>query len=115
MFHWLSRLFAKPVKRSPERQRQVDEESNSLILYYFPLCPYCHRVNRVVRRLSLNIEHRNAARSTEWADELLHGGGKMQVPCLRMRRPEGNEWLYESEDIIRFLRQRFATSEDFPT
>jgi glutathione S-transferase len=112
MLQWLSRLFAKPLIRSPLRQHQVNEETRHLTLYYFPLCPYCHKVDRVIRQLNLNIERRDAARSTSWGDELRRGGGKIQVPCLRIKQRAKSEWLYESEEIIRFLREQFATMED---
>jgi hypothetical protein len=69
-------------------------------------------VNRVIRQLNLNIERRDAARSTSWGGELRRGGGKVQVPCLRIQQRAKSEWLYESEEIIRFLREQFATIED---
>jgi hypothetical protein len=39
--------------------------------------------------------------------ELSQAGGKMQLPCLQIRHPDGTEWLYESEDIISYLRVHF--------
>ena len=114
MLEWLYRRFIKPAKRSAARQDQVDRECDRLILYYFPLCPYCHKVTRVIRRLGLKIEQRNAAFSEQWAKELLDQGGKTQVPCLRIRHSDRDEWLYESDHIIHFLTERFATPEDFP-
>ena len=32
-------------------------------------------------------------------------GGKYQAPCLRISEPNGeDEWLYESDDIISYLK-----------
>ncbi|RLW70923.1 MAG: glutaredoxin, partial [gamma proteobacterium symbiont of Stewartia floridana] len=45
-------------------------------------------------------------------DELQQFGGKLQTPCLKIEQQDGDRWLYESDDIIRYLRQRFATSQD---
>ncbi|MES9941947.1 MAG: glutathione S-transferase N-terminal domain-containing protein [Candidatus Thiodiazotropha sp. 6PLUC2] len=112
MFHWLSRLITKPIKRSPARQDQVDKESDSLTLYIFPFCPYCTKVSRVIHKLNLNIEQRDAVNATAYANELRQGGGKMQTPCLRIQYQDKSEWLYESDDIILYLRQHFATAED---
>ena len=42
--------------------------------------------------------------------ELLQGGGKAVVPCLRIKNGDSVDWLYESMDIIRYLDERFSTS-----
>ncbi|MCG7919355.1 MAG: glutathione S-transferase N-terminal domain-containing protein [Candidatus Thiodiazotropha taylori] len=112
MLHWLTSLISKPLRRDPARQRQVDQETSRLALYHFPLCPFCIKVNRVIRKLNLKIEQRNAASDPNWADELQQLGGKLQTPCLKIEQKDGDRWLYESDDIIRYLRQRFATSRD---
>jgi len=37
--------------------------------------------------------------------DLIAGGGKGQVPCLRIEHENGSvEWMYESVDIIRYLQ-----------
>lgn len=39
--------------------------------------------------------------------ELISGGGKGQVPCLRIEDETGRvEWMYESDDIIDYIRQQ---------
>lgn len=47
-----------------------------------------------------------------WAntgDALLQGGGKIQTSCLRITDAQGQvQWMYEPDDIIKYLRQRFA-------
>jgi hypothetical protein len=41
--------------------------------------------------------------------ELLAGGGRLKVPCLRVVDAAGGEsWMYESKDIIDYLEGRFA-------
>ena len=41
--------------------------------------------------------------------ELIAGGGKKQVPCLRIEdEKDGVRWMYESSDIIRYLKQQLA-------
>lgn len=40
----------------------------------------------------------------ENAQALMQGGGKTQVPCLRIEQADGGvEWMYESNDIIQYL------------
>ncbi|MET0027356.1 MAG: glutaredoxin [Candidatus Thiodiazotropha sp.] len=108
MFDWLGRLLYLPIQRPPEQQRPLDEAARGLILYTLPWCGYCARVRRVIRRLNVPIEQRNTAKNPEWERELRRGGGKMQAPCLRIEHPDGVDWRYESDEIIRFLYQRFS-------
>lgn len=35
--------------------------------------------------------------------DLLKGGGKGQVPCLRIESEGQVEWMYESDEIINYL------------
>lgn len=52
-------------------------------------------------------DHDIALKSTsdkEHAQALMQGGGKTQVPCLRIEQSDGQvEWMYESNDIIQYL------------
>jgi glutathione S-transferase len=98
----------KRVERSPEQQKKVDEQTASLVLYHFPACPYCHLVRREIHRLSLDIQQRNINQSKVWHKELLRGGGKGQVPCLLIREGKGERWMYESDAIMRYLKNRFG-------
>ena len=41
--------------------------------------------------------------------DLIAGGGKSQVPCLRIETGSGDvRWLYESIDIVRYLKTRLV-------
>lgn len=104
---WLP-AFLRPLLRTEARQQQVDEECGKLALYHFAACGYCLRVRRTIWRLNLPIELRNLAKHEAWARELRDRGGKQQVPCLQIRHPDHTEWLYESEDIISYLRVHFS-------
>ncbi len=99
----------KGIYRPAQVQQQVDMQTRALALYHFTACPYCVKVRRALRRLSLNIELRNAGANAQHRAELVQGGGKLQVPCLRITGADGqSEWLYESDDIIAYLRARFG-------
>lgn len=59
-------------------------------------------------RYALNIELRDARNDMEIKRELVAEGGFHKVPCLRIENPdESVEWLYESDDIIAYLRSKF--------
>ncbi len=99
----------KGVVRQPEEQRRVDLQCRGLILYQFRTCPFCVKVRREIRRLSLNIELRDAQKDQQHRAALLQGGGHIKVPCLKITDEQGNSrWMYESSDIIQYLHDRFA-------
>ncbi len=78
-------------------------------LYYFTTCPYCIAVRLVMWRLRLSMPLKNIMTDAVTRADLLNGGGKEQVPCLRIEDDNGGvRWMYESADIIRYLRTRFS-------
>ena len=75
-----------------------------LSLYHFKLCPFCIMTRRGIKKLDLDIELRDINKHPQHRKALLKGGGKAQVPCLRIENQDGKiRWLYESQDIIRYL------------
>ena len=40
-------------------------------------------------------------------NDLINGEDKKTVPCLRIKESNGDFWLYESNDIIMYLRKLF--------
>jgi len=110
-FMLLGELLTTPkgIERDPEAQKKVDEESKELLLYQFRTCPFCIKVRKELSRLSLNIEKRDALKDPAARADLLENGGAIKVPCLRIPAEHGKYiWLYESDDIIAYLRERFA-------
>ena len=96
-------------RRTTTEQARVDAATRELSLYQFSACPYCFKVRRAMRRLSLDIELRDAANDPVYKQELMRQGGIYQTPCLRIEQADGRvRWLYESSLIIRYLDERFA-------
>ncbi len=99
----------KAVERTPEEQAQVDIACQQLALYQFRTCPFCIKVRKEIARLGLNIELRDAQLDPAHKQALLEGGGKVKVPCLKITDDAGQAtWLYESDEINRWLHQRFG-------
>ncbi len=99
------------VVRPPAAQAAVDARTRSLALYHFPACPFCIKVRRAMKRLSLDIELRNAQHDAAHRDALVAGGGKPQVPCLLIKAADGSEtWLYESDAILAYLNREFGAA-----
>jgi glutaredoxin len=97
------------IARPAAEQLQVDSRTRNLVLYQFLMCPFCVSVRRAIKRLSLDIETRDALRDPSSRKQLLANGGKIQVPCLKISDAQGNvTWMYESRDIIQYLQQEFA-------
>lgn len=73
------------------------------ILYYNKYCFFCQKVLRFLKGESHDIEMRSTSDKVFQA-ELVTGGGKGQVPCLRIDDGSGNvQWMYESNDIIKYF------------
>jgi glutaredoxin len=99
------------IQRPRELQQQVDASTRNLVLYQFLMCPFCVTVRHTIKRLSLNIETRDAMRDTTSRAQLLQGGGQLQVPCLRITDEQGSvTWMYESHVIVNYLQAVYATT-----
>ncbi|MDH3761236.1 MAG: glutaredoxin [Gammaproteobacteria bacterium] len=105
---WITRPRVPDI--SPEKQAELDATTSTMKLYQFNQCPFCVKTRRAIRRLGLNIETRDARNDPQWSSELVNQGGRYQVPCLRVVKEDGSiDWIYESNDIIGFLDQRFGS------
>ncbi len=77
----------------------------NLALYHYDACPFCATTRQAMKHFGLNIQQRNILKNRQYRHELVKGGGRAQVPCLRIENSNGAvEWLYESRDIINYLR-----------
>ena len=73
-----------------------------LKFYYLPTCLFCQKVLQFMNSNGIIIDMRSTT-EPEHRDFLLTHGGKNQVPCLFI----GDTAMYESKDIIEYLRSRF--------
>ena len=98
------------LEGSTKRVRSYPKKNPLYVLYSMDVSPYCRKVIRALDRAKHGIEIRDVIESNEAFRELMRGGKKDQVPCLRIRAHEKSSeaedrWMYESNDIIRFLLQ----------
>ncbi|ACR10907.1 putative glutaredoxin [Teredinibacter turnerae T7901] len=78
-------------------------------LYHRPACGFCSRVMYALKDMNLDIPKEDIWQNSQARTDLYKGGGKNQVPALRIRQPNGDYvWMYESLDIIDFLQQHFS-------
>ncbi len=98
----------KGIVRDAAVQQEIDAVTATMSMYQFKTCPFCVKVRREFKRQSLNIELRDAKDDAEIKAELVREGGHHKVPCLRIEKPDNSvEWLYESNDIIAYLKNQF--------
>lgn len=97
--------------RDREQQTEVEHRAQSLVLYHRPTCPFCMRVFIALARLDVPVARRNITTDAQARSELVAGGGREQVPCLRIDESPRTRWLYESADIIAYLEKHFGTPD----
>lgn len=84
--------------------------AEKLVLFQDPWCPFCRRVTNYLDSNRHSLPMRDVAQDQSAFRELVDGGGRGTVPCLRISRDDGSvEWLYESMDIIEFLRTKLRS------
>lgn len=109
MLLWAKLAMPKGILRSTLAQQTIDSECSRLSLYHFSSCPFCIKVRHEMARLTLPIQLREAQHDAMYRGDLLQGGGKVQTPCLQILDEQGNiQWMYESNDIIKYLQHRFS-------
>lgn len=106
---WDKLTSPKGIERPEQEQQKVDKETQQFALYQYQTCPFCIKVRRTMKRLTLNIEILDAQKNDRHRQELTQQGGKTQVPCLRITEKDGSfTWMYESDQIIQFLQDKYA-------
>lgn len=73
-------------------------------LFIMPGCPYCHKVLDYMSAHGIELPLRDITTDRNAAEKLVRVGGKRQVPCLFI---DGKP-LYESSDIVSYLKETFA-------
>lgn len=104
-------LVFKPRMKQwpPQKKELIDKATENLALYQFPSCPFCVKVRWAFRSMGADIELRNAKGDEKFKNELTSQGGKYKAPCLRIgHQDQGDQWLYESSDIIEYVRQKLT-------
>ena len=100
-----------PMVRTPEQQALVDQQVKELALYQLFACPFCITTRRAMHRLNVSIETRSVSIGSPYRAELEQNGGRVQVPCLRLKANNGEDiWMYESSDIIAYLENQFGAA-----
>ena len=79
-----------------------EEHRPILILYYKPTCSFSQKVLKFLEENDIELPLKNIDKDPKAKEELLHLGGKAQIPCLFI----DGKALYESNDIIEWLKEK---------
>ena len=82
------------------------QSTSKYSLYHYQACPFCAITRSVVSSLDVEVETRDILIHSEHRTDLINGGGKPQVPCLKIEEHGTVRWLYESSDIIQYFKQQ---------
>ncbi len=77
-------------------------------LFKTDLCGFCYRVRGFLEQHGIEMPLRDINQDPEAFRQLLQGGGRTTVPCLRIQRGDDVEWMFESMDIMRYIAARFG-------
>ena len=91
-----------------ERYRPARLPEQPLELYSYEGSPFCRLVREVLCELALPYHLRNVARGSSRRAAFTARAGKMMVPYLI--DPNRDVAMFESADIIAYLRRTYATS-----
>lgn len=107
----LSRVLQpRQIKRDKVSQAQVDRDAGTMSFYDASASIECCSVRRLIHRLNVAIQIRDAGRYYHYRVEVLEGG-QGRLPCLRIDTPrESSEWIYGRKEIRRYLQARFNPS-----
>ena len=73
-------------------------------LYYHDYCPFCQRVLMTLTSFRVKVEKRNVMENPEFRKQQQAATGRTTVPCLLIENGDSQEWMYESSDIIAYLK-----------
>lgn len=82
------------------------KERESYQLFKTDLCGFCYRVRDFAEEKGISLTLRDTMTDMEAFRELLQGGGRSTVPCLKIQREKEVIWMYESLDIIDYLNEQ---------
>ena len=104
---WLSPFFkAREEKKWRKEINQPKKVLAGHVLYHFQISWYSKPVREALYTMPIKIEMKDTLIDDQAFQELLKGGGKDQVPCLKIESASGTRWMYESKDIIRYLKEQ---------
>lgn len=108
-------MTREPKMKNTSSNRQTNNSSSvKASLYHYQACPFCALTRKAIKHLEKEtkkavVEQRDIVKQPKFRKELIQGGGKPQVPCLKIEDSSGAvQWLYESREIIKYLQLNYS-------
>lgn len=98
---------AKIFKKVSGEEKKMIVADDSLVLYLRWNCPYCKKVKRFLNNnnIQITIKDANVPKNYHYLND---NAGRNRVPCLFI----DGEPMFESDDIIRYLRELLLTDAE---
>jgi hypothetical protein len=111
---WVSGHAGKLVE-SRERKKHPELMASNYnlpghTLYHFWVSAHSTKTRRAIYDMGVHIPFKEILLDHQSYKELVEQGGKDQVPCLRIDQGKETKWLYESDDIIAYLKSQKTTA-----
>jgi len=109
LYRGLIALFPNlSASRSPADQAIVEAQTSLMTLYTNPGQSSSRAVISYCLKEKLPIETRDPESNNTFAEDLRLFGGKLETPCLKVRRRDkGAKYIYGKDAILEFLRRSF--------
>jgi hypothetical protein len=75
-------------------------------LYHFWISYFSRKTRRAIYEMGIDIPFKDVLLDQDVYADLVQLGGKDRVPCLRIETDSGVRWMYESRDIIAYLKTK---------
>ena len=101
--------FRKFRSLSPAEVVKRSEALRGCELYHFQASPFAARVRGALAKFQVEIPMHDVLESNKAWKELIAGGKRDRVPCLKVTEPGApDRWIYESLEIVKFIEIRMA-------
>ena len=94
----------KSIVRNSVLQKEIDQQFSGFTLFHYPACPFCVKVRRVMKKYNLSLKLVDPRNCETGMQDLIKGGGKLKVPCLRIQN--NNEGAIRSRRLLPPARSR---------
>ncbi len=103
----LSCVLTAQCERTAQEQKKADRLAGSISLYDLDFSSRSVKIRRHLKYLNIPVTIKSLNRCNAYQKELLNGGGRAQVPCLRIESKDGTRWIYDRVEIMAYLNRKF--------
>jgi hypothetical protein len=99
IIQWIENFFVPKLGFAPKHKL------SGLTLYHFWGSYYSWKTRLAIYRMRVDIPFRDIFLDSGAYNDLMKFGGRDLSPCLRIENGASTQWIYESADIIAYLKK----------